>query len=86
MALPPRVLLMLTTGFIMFVGVLFDIGVWYYAKPLVIFGPEESTKGSILRNPISAENLSHKFSSSNFGQISTQNMKLYAHYGQYIHT
>jgi hypothetical protein len=30
---------MLTTAFIMLVGVFFDIGVWYYAKPLVIFGP-----------------------------------------------
>jgi hypothetical protein len=33
---------MLTTGFIMLVGVLFDIGVWYYSKSLVIFGPEET--------------------------------------------
>ena len=32
---------MLTTGFIMLVGVLFDIGVWYYSKSLIIFGPEE---------------------------------------------
>ena len=35
---------MLTTGFIMLVGVLFDVGVWYYSKSLVIFGPEEATK------------------------------------------
>ena len=35
---------MLTTGFIMLVGVLFDVGVWYYSKSLVIFGPEEAAK------------------------------------------
>lgn len=35
---------MLTTGFIMFAGVLFDVGVWYYAKSLVIFGPEETSE------------------------------------------
>jgi len=32
---------MLTTGFIMLVGVLFDVVVWYYSKSLVIFESQE---------------------------------------------
>ena len=32
--------MMLTTAGIMSVGVLFDIGVWYYAKVVVIFTPD----------------------------------------------
>jgi organic anion transporter 5A len=32
--------LMLTTAFIMIIGVLFDIGVWYYAKNVAIFSQE----------------------------------------------
>ncbi len=32
---------MLTTGFIMLIGVLFDVVVWYYSKGLVIFENKE---------------------------------------------
>ncbi|TRY69950.1 hypothetical protein TCAL_04473 [Tigriopus californicus] len=41
-----RLVLMLTTAGIMFIGVLFDIGVWYHSKGLVIFYEEEDTKSS----------------------------------------
>jgi hypothetical protein len=37
-----------------------------------LFGEVIEPQGSILRNSISAENLSDKFSSSNFAKISTQ--------------
>lgn len=36
-----RKALMLTTAFIMLGGVLFDIGVWYHSKTLMIFNPEQ---------------------------------------------
>ena len=39
-----RLALMLTTAFIMLVGVFFDIGVWYHAKDLEIFSPKELEK------------------------------------------
>ena len=32
---------MLTTAFIMLFGVVFDVGVWYYSRDLVIFDPEQ---------------------------------------------
>jgi hypothetical protein len=41
-------------------------------------------QGSILQNPVSAEKISDKFSSSKFGQISTQKQRMYIteYYGQ----
>lgn len=35
---------MLTTAFIMLIGVFFDVGVWYYCKDLVIFNPQQKQK------------------------------------------
>ena len=34
--------LMYTTAFIMIVGVMFDVGVWYYAKDVNIFAPNDN--------------------------------------------
>ena len=36
-----RKALMLTTACIMLIGVIFDIGAWYYSKDLLIFNPEQ---------------------------------------------
>jgi hypothetical protein len=40
-------------------------------------------QGSILQDSISAENILHKFSSSNFGQISTQKQQMYLIFSDY---
>ena len=54
-----RVSLMMTTGCIMLVGVLFDVGVWYEAKTLVIFNPDQKLQSSTkLKNNVYASNLS----------------------------
>ena len=36
-----RKAVMLTTGLIMLIGVIFDVGAWYYSKDLLIFNPEQ---------------------------------------------
>lgn len=48
-----RKVLMLTTAFIMSIGVLFDVAVWYYCKDVHIFDQEEKThhQNGVLQEP-----------------------------------
>jgi hypothetical protein len=60
---------MLTTGFIMLIGVFFDVGVWYYSKSLVIFGEEEedeTTKEKAETNGAAENDAAKKFDQVSF--------------------
>ncbi len=64
-----RVSLMLTTGFIMLIGVFFDVGVWYYSKSLVIFGEDEddeTTKEKAATNDGAENDAAKKFDQVSF--------------------
>jgi hypothetical protein len=52
----------------------FDDSFWWTFINVAVVG--SSLLGSILQNYISAENISDRFSTSHFGQISTQNQIL----------